>query len=170
FPDPASRYQPSGPHGPSEIVDPSSFRWTDSRWNGIRLRGQVISEIHIGTFTREGTFRSAIDKLDQMVEVGFTAIEIMPVADFAGRFGWGYDGVNMYAPTRLYGTPDDFRALVDAAHARGLGVILDVVYNHLGPDGNYLTQYTDRYVRRRPAEWGHSLTSDVVDYSTVHEL
>jgi maltooligosyltrehalose trehalohydrolase len=169
FPDPASRYQPEGPHGPSQIIDPT-FNWTDAGWRGITPAGQVISEIHIGTFTPEGTFGAATAKLDALVDVGITAIEIMPLADFPGKFGWGYDGVNLYAPTRLYGTPDDLRALVDAAHARGLGVILDVVYNHLGPDGNYLTQYSDRYVGKRPTEWGDSLNFDGEDSAPVREF
>src|SRR4051812_43371169 len=170
FPDPASRYQPEGPHGPSQIVDPTAFRWTDTRWPGLSLRGQVISEIHIGTFTPDGTFRSAIEKLDAIADVGFTSIEIMPVADFGGRFGWGYDGVNLYAPTRLYGTPDDLRALVDAAHARGLGVILDVVYNHLGPDGNYLTQFARKYFSGKPTEWGDALNFDGPQSAAVREF
>ena len=170
FPDPASRYQPDGPHGPSQVVDPTTFNWTDAGWRGISRAGQIISEIHIGTFTPEGTFRAATAKLDALADVGITAIEIMPIADFPGKFGWGYDGVNLYAPTRLYGTPDDLRALVDAAHARGLGVILDVVYNHLGPDGNYLTQFSDRYVGKKPTEWGDSLNFDGEDSGPVREL
>jgi maltooligosyltrehalose trehalohydrolase len=170
FPDPASRYQPDGPHGPSEIVDPTVFHWTDSRWPGIPLRGQIISEIHLGTFSAAGTFRGAIDNLDAMLDVGFTTIEIMPVADFGGRFGWGYDGVNPYAPTRLYGSPDDFRALVDAAHARGLAVILDVVYNHFGPDGNYLTQFAKQYFSGQPTEWGDALNFDGPRSAAVREF
>ena len=169
FPDPASRYQPEGPHGPSQVVDPT-FSWTDAGWRGISLAGQVISEIHIGTFTPEGTFRAAAEKLDALADVGITVIEVMPVADFPGKFGWGYDGVNLYAPTRLYGTPADLRALVDAAHVRGLGVILDVVYNHLGPDGNYLIHYSDRYAGKRPTEWGDSLNFDGEDSGPVREL
>src|SRR5258708_2026139 len=169
FPDPSWRYQPEGPHGPSQIIDPT-FNWTDVGWRGLSRVGQVISEIHVGTFTPEGTFRAAAQKLDVLDDVGITAIEIMPLADFPGEFGWGYDGVNLYAPTRLYGTPDDWRSLVDAAHAHGLGVILDVVYNHLGPDGNYLTQYSDRSVGRRPTEWGDSLNLDGEDCGPVREL
>ena len=169
FPDPASRYQPEGPHGPSQVVDPT-FNWTDAGWRGINAAGQVISEIHIGTFTPRGTFRAAAEKLDSLADVGITAIEIMPLADFPGEFGWGYDGVNLYAPTRLYGTPDDFRALVDAAHGRGLAVILDVVYNHLGPDGNYLMRFSDRYIGKKPTEWGDSLNFDGEDSGPVREL
>jgi len=169
FPDPASRFQPDGPHGPSQIVDPFAFRWSDAGWKGITADAMVISEIHIGTFTPDGTFRGAIEKLDALADAGISVIEIMPIADFPGRFGWGYDGVNLYAPSRLYGTPDDLRALVDAAHARGIGVILDVVYNHLGPDGNYLTQFSDRYFKG-VTEWGDALNFDGDDAGPVREL
>jgi maltooligosyltrehalose trehalohydrolase len=169
FPDPASRFQPEGPHGPSQVVDPS-FAWSDAAWRGLSPEGQVISEVHIGTFTGEGTFHAATARLKDLVEIGITAIEIMPIADFSGDFGWGYDGVNLFAPTRLYGTPDDLRALVDNAHALGLGVILDVVYNHLGPDGNYLSQYSDRYAGQKPTEWGDSLNYDGEDSAPVREM
>ena len=139
YPDPASRFQPDGPHGPSQVVDPAAFRWTDRGLEGRRPAGaQVLYEMHVGTFTPEGTWAAAERELPELADVGITCLEVMPVADFPGRFGWGYDGVNLFAPTRLYGTPDDFRRFVDRAHALGLGVILDVVYNHLGPDGNYL--------------------------------
>jgi maltooligosyltrehalose trehalohydrolase len=144
FPDPASRFQPEGPHGPSVMVDSSTFAWRDHSWPGVRLADQVLYELHVGTFTREGTFAAAIERLGALADVGVTTIEVMPVAEFPGRFGWGYDGVNLYAPSHLYGTPDDFRAFVDAAHLQGLGVILDVVYNHLGPDGNYLPRFAPR--------------------------
>ncbi|HET9426680.1 MAG TPA: malto-oligosyltrehalose trehalohydrolase [Gemmatimonadaceae bacterium] len=170
YPDPASRFQPEGPHGPARLVDPAGFAWTDASWGGIRIDGQVISEIHIGTFTPEGTFRAAIEKLDALAEVGITAVEILPLADFGGRFGWGYDGVNMYAPTRLYGEPDDVRAFVDAAHARGLGVILDVVYNHFGPDGNYLPQFSDWYMSRKATEWGDAINYDGDHCEPVREF
>ncbi len=170
FADPASRFQPEGPHGPSQIVDPTRFRWTDRTWQGITIEGQVISEIHIGTFTPTGTFRSAIEKLDLLVDAGITCIEIMPVNEFGGAFGWGYDGVNWYAPTHHYGSPDDFRALVDAAHARGLAVILDVVYNHLGPDGNYLPQYADTFMTKQATEWGEAINYDGEGSEGVREL
>jgi maltooligosyltrehalose trehalohydrolase len=170
FPDPASRFQPDGPHGPSMIVDPSRFAWTDRDWKGARIEGQVISEIHIGTFTAEGTLQAAAAKLDHFVDVGITCIEIMPLNEFGGRFGWGYDGVNWYAPTHHYGTPDDLRAFVDAAHARGIAVILDVVYNHLGPDGNYLSQYSDTYMTNRPTEWGEAINYDGEGSSGTREL
>jgi maltooligosyltrehalose trehalohydrolase len=170
FPDPASRYQPDGPHGPSIVIDPSAFRWTDDRWQGVANRGQVIYELHVGTFTEAGTYRAAIERLPDLVDIGVTLIEVMPVADFAGKFGWGYDGVNLFAPCRLYGSPDDLRALVDAAHALELGVILDVVYNHFGPDGNYLSKFAPRYFSGQPTEWGDAINFDGHDSAPVREL
>ena len=122
YPDPASRFQPDGPHGPSAIVDPGAFRWTERGWRGGSRAGQVIYEIHLGTFTREGTWAAAASELRELARLGITLIEVMPVAEFEGRFGWGYDGVDLYAPSHLYGTPDDFRRFVDAAHAAGIGV------------------------------------------------
>jgi maltooligosyltrehalose trehalohydrolase len=158
FPDPASRYQPEGPHGPSQIIDATKFAWTDQAWQGIKLAHQVIYELHIGTFTREGTWRSAIPELPTLAELGITAMEMMPVAEFAGSFGWGYDGVDLFAPTRIYGNPDDFRAFVDAAHRCGMGVLLDVVYNHVGPDGNYLTKFSDGYFTAdHKTDWGEAI-------------
>jgi len=157
-PDPASRFQPDGPHGPSSVVDPTRFSWTDQAWTGIDVRGQVVYEAHIGTFTPEGTWNAAATQLDSLKDLGITVIELMPIADFAGRFGWGYDGVDLYAPTRLYGTPDDLRAFVDRAHALGIGVILDVVYNHLGPDGNYLADFSaDYFTDRYENDWGRAI-------------
>lgn len=161
YPDPASRFQSEGPHGPSQVVDPTAFRWTDDGWPGISLRGQVVYELHLGTFTREGTWAAAARELDELAALGITAIEVMPVADFPGTFGWGYDGVNLFAPTRLYGTPDDFRRFVDRAHGCGLGVLLDVVYNHIGPDGNYLKQFSpDYFTDRYQNEWGEAINFD----------
>jgi maltooligosyltrehalose trehalohydrolase len=157
-PDPVSRFQPDGPHGPSMIVDPAAFRWTDQSWKGIEPHGQVLYEIHTGTFTPEGTWNAAMAQLEPLKELGITVIEVMPIADFSGRFGWGYDGVDLYAPTRLYGTPDDLRRFVDRAHALGLGVILDVVYNHLGPDGNYLGDFSaDYFTDRYTNDWGRAI-------------
>jgi maltooligosyltrehalose trehalohydrolase len=157
-PDPASRFQPDGPHGPSMIVDPAAFRWTDHAWAGVAPEGQVVYEMHVGTFTREGTWSAAARELDALADLGITVIEMMPVCDFAGRFGWGYDGVSLYAPTRLYGTPDDLRAFVDRAHALGIGVILDVVYNHVGPDGNYLADFSAEYFTDRYSnDWGQAI-------------
>ena len=161
FPDPASRFQPEGPHGPSQIVTPASYRWKDDSWRGVQIEGQVIYEMHIGTCTPEGTWNAARELLPQLTDVGITLLEIMPIADFPGHFGWGYDGVNLFAPTRLYGTPDDFRAFVDRAHALGLGVILDVVYNHFGPDGNYLKDFApDYFTDRHENEWGEPINFD----------
>jgi maltooligosyltrehalose trehalohydrolase len=170
YPDPASRYQPEGPHGPSMIIDPAAFAWTDAAWPGLPIEGQVIYELHIGTFTPAGTFRAAIEKLPVLAELGVTLLEVMPVADFAGEFGWGYDGVNEFAPSRLYGTPDDFRAFVDAAHGLGVGVILDVVYNHLGPDGNYLPKFSASYFSKRPTEWGDAINFDGARSGPVREF
>jgi maltooligosyltrehalose trehalohydrolase len=171
YPDPASRFQPEGPHGPSEVIDPNRFPWSDSSWPGVAPLGRVIYEMHIGTFTPQGTWRSAIEQLPRLADVGVNLLEVMPVADFPGRFGWGYDGVDLFAPTRLYGRPDDFRAFVDRAHALGLGVILDVVYNHLGPDGNYLEVFSPAYFSEtHKTEWGEGLNFDGPDSGPVREF
>ncbi|MGH7969277.1 MAG: malto-oligosyltrehalose trehalohydrolase, partial [Limisphaerales bacterium] len=171
LPDPASRFQPDGPHGASEIVDPNRFAWTDQEWQGVPRNGQVLYEMHIGTFTTEGTWAAAAAQLPELKDLGITVIEMMPVADFPGRFGWGYDGVCLFAPTRLYGTPEDLRAFVDRAHNLGLGVILDVVYNHLGPDGNYLRDYSDDYFTDRYAnEWGQAINFDGPNSGPVREF
>jgi maltooligosyltrehalose trehalohydrolase len=170
YPDPASRFQPQGPHGPSQVVDASTFGWTDAAWTGIELQGQVIYEMHIGTFTHEGNWTEAAKELHELAELGVTVLEIMPVADFPGRFGWGYDGVNLFAPTRLYGTPDEFRQFVNQAHAVGLGVILDVVFNHFGPDGNYLGKFSNDYVSTRyECEWGDALNFDGPNSDAVRD-
>jgi maltooligosyltrehalose trehalohydrolase len=171
YPDPASRFQPEGPHGPSQVIDPARFRWTDNAWSGTPLRGQVIYELHIGTFTQEGTWEAAARQLPDLAALGITVIELMPVAEFPGRFGWGYDGVDLFAPTRLYGDPDDFRRFVDRAHAAGLGIILDVVYNHIGPDGNYLKQFAaDYFTDRYKNEWGEALNFDGPNSGPVREF
>jgi maltooligosyltrehalose trehalohydrolase len=170
FPDPASRFQPEGPHGPSEVIDPDAFRWTDRGWKGATLRGQVIYELHLGTFTPEGTWNAAAEQLSELVRLGVTVVEVMPVAEFPGRFGWGYDGVDFFAPTRLYGAADDFRRFVDRAHAEGVAVILDVVYNHFGPDGCYLRQFSDRYFAEKKTEWGEALNYDGPDSAPVREF
>lgn len=170
-PDPCSRFQPSGPHGPSQIVDPSTYEWHDEGWMGIRMHGQVIYELHIGTFTHEGTFDAAIAQLDALKDLGITVIEVMPVAEFPGRWNWGYDGVDLYAPAHVYGNPHALRRFVDEAHRRGLAVILDVVYNHLGPDGNYLPSFSDDYFTDRyPNEWGKALNFDGPDSSAVRHF
>ncbi len=170
-PDPASRFQPEGPHGSSYVVDPFAFKWTDANWRGVELAGQVIYEFHVGTFTPEGTWRAAAEKLELLKSDGITSLEMMPIADFPGRFGWGYDGVDLFAPAHLYGTPEDLRAFIDRAHALGLGVILDVVYNHFGPDGNYLGVYSDDYMNReRENEWGESINFDGENCGPVREF
>src|SRR5437868_13109620 len=171
YPDPASRFQPDGPHGSSCVVDPPQFRWTDSHWPGITLKGQVIYEMHIGTFTKEGTWHTAAQQLGELARIGITVIEMMPVADFPGEFGWGYDGVNLFAPTHLYGAPDDLRRFIDRAHSLGLGVILDVVYNHFGPDGNYLGAFSDDYLtRENENEWGDAVNFDGPNSGPVREF
>jgi maltooligosyltrehalose trehalohydrolase len=170
FPDPISRFQPQGPHGPSEVIDPSQFAWTDQAWRGLTLEGQVIYEMHIGTFTREGTFEAARRELAELARVGITAVEVMPVADFPGRFGWGYDGVGLFAPVAIYGRPDDFRRFVDDAHRAGIGVLLDVVYNHIGPDGNYLKQFSEDYFTGRyQCVWGEAINYDGENSGPVRE-
>ena len=171
FPDPASRFQPDGPHGASQVVDPKTFAWTDQAWRGRPVRELVIYEMHIGTFTAAGTWHAAMEKLPGLVDLGITMLEVMPVADFPGRFGWGYDGVCLFAPTRIYGSPDDFRAFVNRAHQLGLCVILDVVYNHVGPDGNYLREFSPDYFSRRYGnEWGEALNFDDVNSGPVREF
>jgi maltooligosyltrehalose trehalohydrolase len=171
FPDPASRYQPDGPHGSSEIIDPASFPWSDDNWRGVPHERLVIYEMHVGTFTSEGSWAAAMARLPALAELGITCIELMPIAEFPGRFGWGYDGVDLYAPTRLYGRPDDLRRFVDRAHALGLAVILDVVYNHFGPEGNYLKSYSAAYFTDRYAnEWGDALNFDGPDAGPVREF
>jgi maltooligosyltrehalose trehalohydrolase len=171
YPDPASRFQPQGPFGPSQLIDPGAFAWTDDRWPGAELKGQVLYEMHIGTFTDEGKLRSAIEQLPHLVELGVTMLELMPLADFPGRFGWGYDGVNLFAPTRLYGQPDDLRRFVDQAHSLGLAVILDVVYNHLGPDGNHLARFSPAYFSTaNKTDWGAAINFDGENSGPVREF
>ena len=171
FPDPASRFQPEGVSGASQVVDPSLWQWTDSDWRGVRRENQVLYEIHLGTFTQAGTWNAALRELPALAELGVSVLEIMPVAEFPGRFGWGYDGVNLFAPTRLYGSPDDFRAFVNAAHALQMGVILDVVYNHLGPEGNCLKQFApDYFSQLHSSEWGESLNFDGPNCAPVREF
>ena len=160
-PDPASRFQPEGVHGPSEIVDPAGYTWSDDGWRGLSPRELVVYELHVGTFTREGTFDAARRRLPLLRALGVTAVELMPIADFAGSRNWGYDGVALFAPSRAYGRPDDLRRLVDDAHALGLGVLLDVVYNHLGPEGAYLMEFLPSYVTsRRQTPWGDAINLD----------
>src|SRR5580765_6014424 len=171
YPDPASRFQPERPHGVSCVVDPRQFQWADTHWPGVKLKGQIIYEMHIGTFTQEGTWRAAAEQLPELARIGISVVEMMPVADFPGKFGWGYDGVNLFAPSHLYGTPDDLRAFIDRAHSLGLAVILDVVYNHFGPDGNYLAVFSDDYlVREKENEWGNPINLDGQNSGPVREF
>ena len=172
FPDPASRYQPEGPHGASEVVDPCTFEWSelDKKWPGKQIDGQVLYELHIGTFTPGGTFESAIREFSRLRDLGITVIECMPLAEFAGETGWGYDGVSLFAPHHRYGRPDDLRHMIDAAHQHGLAVILDVVYNHLGPEGNYLTKYSEDYFSKATTEWGNAINFDGANSVPVREF
>lgn len=160
YPDPCSRFQPEGVHGPSEVIDPA-FEWTDTEWQGIALADLVTYELHVGTFTPEGTYAAAAAALPRLVDLGVTAVQLLPLADFAGDRGWGYDGVSMFAPARCYGRPQDLRGLVGRAHALGLAVILDVVYNHFGPDGAYHAAFSDRYFNPgHQTLWGGAINLD----------
>ena len=153
------------------MIDPKSFPWSDDDWPGVQLKGQVIYEMHVGTFTREGTWAAATRELPELAATGINLIEMMPIADFPGEFGWGYDGVDLFAPCRLYGRPDDLRSFVDQAHSLGIGVILDVVYNHFGPDGNYLTVFSDDYFTDRySTEWGKPPNFDGENSGPVREF
>ena len=169
-PDPYSRFQPDGVHGPSLVVDPSAYRWQDGGWTGIERSQLVVYETHVGTWTEAGTYAAAIERLDGLVHLGVTAVELMPVAQTPGRWNWGYDGVNLFAPRNTYGTPDDLRAFVDACHARGLGVILDVVYNHVGPEGNYLADFGPYRSPRHHTPWGDALNFDGDDSGPVRRF
>jgi maltooligosyltrehalose trehalohydrolase len=159
-PDPASRYQPDDVHGPSEVIDPLAYQWRDAGWRGRPWHEAVIYELHVGTFTPEGTFRAVIDRLDHLVALGITVIELLPVADFRGRWNWGYDGVLLFAPDASYGRPEDLKALVDACHARGLMIVLDVVYNHFGPEGHYMGIYAPIHTDKHMTPWGPGVNFD----------
>ena len=166
-PDPRSPWQPAGVHGLSRLVDHGAFGWTDGRWVPPPLDECVLYELHIGTFSPEGTFDGAVAQLDHLVKLGVTAVEVMPVAEFPGTRGWGYDGVDLYAPHSAYGGPEGFKGLVDACHARGLAVLLDVVYNHLGPDGNYLREFGPYFTDRYSTPWGDAVNYDGPDSDAV---
>jgi maltooligosyltrehalose trehalohydrolase len=159
-PDPVSRWQPAGVHGPSRVVDPRAFEWTDKGWTGRELASQVLYELHVGTFTPAGTFEAAIERLGHLEALGVTAIELMPVAECPGARNWGYDGVHLFAPQSTYGGPEGLKKLVDACHARGICVVLDVVYNHLGPEGNYLSEYAPFFSDRYRTPWGEAVNFD----------
>jgi maltooligosyltrehalose trehalohydrolase len=159
-PDPVSRFQPAGVHGPSRVIDPEGFAWTDAGWTGPALRDYVVYELHTGTFTREGTFEAIIPKLAHLKSLGVNAVELMPVAEFPGARNWGYDGAHLYAPQSTYGGPEGLKRLVDACHREGLAFVLDVVYNHLGPEGNYLGEYMPVFSQTHKSPWGQGLNFD----------
>lgn len=169
-PDPASRFQPEDVHGPSEVVSPDAFRWTDAGWRGLPWNEAIIYELHIGTFTHEGTFRAAAARLPYLKSLGVTVIEVMPVGDFPGRWSWGYDGVLLFAPDGCYGRPDDFRAFVDRAHALGMAVLLDVVYNHFGPDGNYLPLLAPAHTDLYATPWGEAIDYGRRDEASMRDF
>jgi maltooligosyltrehalose trehalohydrolase len=171
IPDFVSHYQPQGVFGPSMVVNASAYPWQATDWKRPTWNGHVIYECHLGTFTKEGTYRAAIGKLDHLVSLGITALEIMPVAEFAGKRNWGYDGVLLFSPAHAYGTPDDFRALIDACHSHGLAVILDIVYNHLGPEGNFSHQYSDFFFHEgKDNPWGQNFNLDGPNSEPVRAL
>ncbi len=159
-PDPRSAWQPQGVHGPSRAVDHDAFSWTDQQWRGVPLPGSVLYELHVGTFTPEGTFDAAVERLDHLVELGVSAVELLPCNAFAGRWGWGYDGVAWYAVHEPYGGPEGLKRFVDACHDRGLGVVMDVVYNHLGPAGNYLAEFGPYLTDAHTTPWGAAVNLD----------
>jgi len=159
-PDPASKYQPQGVHGPSQVVDLSNFAWTDAEWSGVPLEEMIIYELHVGTFTPEGTFEAMIPRLSELKELGINAIEIMPVAQFPGDRNWGYDGVYPFAVQASYGGPEGFKKLIDACHQQGISVILDVVYNHLGPEGNYFRDFGPYFTNKYRGDWGEAMNFD----------
>lgn len=171
YPDPASRYQPLGPHGPSRLESSTHFNWSDAHWKGVGNANNVIYEMHVGTFTQEGTYHAAARELPELAALGITIIELMPVNEFDGNFGWGYDGVALYAPYHVYGTPDDLRYFIDRAHALGIGVILDVVYNHVGSSGCYLSKFSSDYFSKRyKSEWGDVFNFDEKNSQPVREF
>lgn len=171
YPDPASRFQPHGHDGPSQVIDPARYAWSDRGWRGVRREGQVLYEMHIGTFTTEGTWLAAAAALPWLAELGVTVLEVMPVGEFPGRFGWGYDVVHFYAPTRLYGIPDEMRTFVDTAHRLGVGVILDIVYNHCGSIGAFLPAFSpDYFSRKHRNDWGNALNFDGEGAAPVREF
>ena len=169
-PDPASRFQPQDAHGPSEVIDLATYRWKTDAWAGRPWEEMIIYEMHIGCFTPGGSFRAAIERLDHLQQLGVTALQIMPVGEFPGRYGWGYDGVLPYAPDSSYGRPEDFMALVDAAHARGISVFLDVVYNHFGPDGNFIPSYAPLFTDHHKTPWGHGVNYDGDGSAMIREF
>jgi maltooligosyltrehalose trehalohydrolase len=169
-PDPRSAFQPEGIDGPSRLVDHAAFAWSDAGWRGLPLAGSVLYECHVGTFSAEGTFDGAIEHLGHLAGLGVDAIELMPVAEFSGSHGWGYDGVDLFAPHHAHGGPDGLKRLVDAAHSAGLGVVMDVVYNHLGPAGNYLPEFGPYFSERHQTNWGPAINFDGPDSDEVRRF
>lgn len=171
YADPASRFQPRGPHHASQVIASDRFAWSDQAWRGRPAHELVLYELHLGTFTPEGTWRAAMEQLAELKRIGITAIEILPIAEFPGEFGWGYDGVNLFAPCHLYGSPDDVRAFVNRAHELAIMVVLDVVYNHLGPDGNFVGQFSrDYFSAKHQCEWGQAMNFDGTNAGPVREF
>jgi maltooligosyltrehalose trehalohydrolase len=170
-PDPVSRFQPQDVHGPSEVIDPTAFDWRDADWNGRPWEEAVVYEVHVGAFTRAGTFASVVERLDYLADLGVTAVELMPVSDFPGRRNWGYDGVYPFAPESVYGRPEHLKQLVQSAHERGMMVFLDVVYNHFGPEGNYLNSYAPQFFTNRyHTPWGSAINFDGNENRTVRDF
>ena len=169
YPDPRSPWQPNGVHGPSRHYDHQKFAWQCDQWPVLPLRSAIIYELHVGTFSEQGTFAAAIEQLDYLVRLGITHVELMPVVEFLGQKGWGYDGVFPFAPHHRYGGPDGLKSFVDAAHLRGLNVLLDVVHNHLGPSGNYLPQFGPFFTSRYVTPWGPALNFDGPESDEVRE-
>ncbi len=170
YPDPVSRHQPTGVHGPSRVIDPSAFRWTDREWKGLEMADHIIYELHVGTFSSSGDFGGVAAHLAELKQVGVTAIEIMPVAEFPGGRNWGYDGVHLYAPQSSYGGPEELRRMVNLAHAAGLAVILDCVYNHVGPEGNYLGSFGPYFTETYRTPWGKAVNYDGADSDEVRRF
>lgn len=171
YPDPCSRFQPHGPLRPSMVIDPHAYSWHDSDWKGLKLPGQIFYELHVGVFTEEGSFAAARGQLRELKALGITAVELLPVNEFPGRWNWGYDGVDIYAPSHHYGSPREFKEFVDAAHSLGLGIVLDVVYNHMGPSGCFLQEFSDYYFSdRMKTEWGRAINFDGAGSNGVREF
>ncbi|HEY3931554.1 MAG TPA: malto-oligosyltrehalose trehalohydrolase, partial [Verrucomicrobiae bacterium] len=170
FPDPRSPSQPNGVHKLSRLVDQNNFQWTDEQFQAPPLASAIIYELHVGTFTPPGTFLSIIEKMAHLASLGVTHVELMPVVEFSGNHGWGYDGVDLFAPHHALGAPDDLKKLVDACHARGLAVILDVVYNHLGPSGNYLAKFAPYFTKKFASPWGEGINFDGADSDEVRRF
>src|ERR1051326_3775698 len=170
-PDPYSRFQPEGVHGPSQVVDAASYQWHDHQWRGLAIQGLVIYQAHVGTGTPEGTLDALIGQLSRLKDLGVTAIQLLPLAEFTGTRNWGYDSVDLFAVSHNYGGPDALRRFVDAAHSQGLGVILDVIYNHLGPDGNYLRDFSpDYFTERHHTPWGAAVNYEGPNSAWVRKL